>query len=75
MDASILQAVVDIVGNMPEGPYITFESPFPAMEQITNGGDTNFGSTFGDLNVGSTDILDIDASTHNETNISGADVG
>ena len=71
---TIFQGIVDIINALPAGPYFVFETPFPNMEQITNGGDTNFGSTFGDLNLGSTDILDVDASTDESIHISGADL-
>ncbi len=70
---TIIQGIVDIIGALPDGPYFVFETPFPAFEQISEG-NTNFGSTFGDLNLGSTDILDVDASTDESIHISGADL-
>lgn len=70
---TIFQGIVDIINALPAGPYFVFETPFPAFEQISEG-NTNFGSTFGDLNLGSTDILDVDASTDESIHISGADL-
>lgn len=70
---TIFQGIVDIINALPAGPYFVFETPFPALEQISEG-NTNFGSTFGDLNLGSTDILDVDASTDESIHISGADL-
>lgn len=72
---TIFQGIVDIIGALPDGPYFVFESPFPAMEQISNGGDTNFGSTFGDLNVGSTDILDITDDNSTNIEVGNAEIG
>lgn len=70
---TIFQGIVDIINALPAGPYFVFETPFPAFEQISEG-NTNFGSTFGDLNLGSTGILDVDASTDESIHISGADL-
>ena len=83
---TIIQGIVDIMGALPDGPYFVFETPFPSMEQISNGGDTNFGSTFGDANFGSSfgdvnlpfgeDAIDVhtEESTDNSTDNSGYNI-
>ena len=50
MDANTISAIAEVVEALPAGPYITFETPFPALEQIA-GRDINLGSTFGDTNL------------------------
>lgn len=63
---TIFQGIVDIINALPAGPYFVFETPFPALEQISEG-NTNFGSTFdvgstfGDLNIGNTDVSGVSA--------------
>ena len=68
---TIFQGIVDIINALPAGPYFVFETPFPAFEQIS-GGNTNFGSsdfgstfnvgsTFGDLNIGNTEVAGVSA--------------
>ena len=50
MDANTISAIAEVIEALPEGPYFTFETPFPALEQIA-GRDINLGSTFGDTNL------------------------
>ncbi|MFD5868277.1 hypothetical protein ACFWGD_06650 [Corynebacterium sp. NPDC060344] len=50
MDANTISAIAEVVEAFPGGPYVTFETPFPALEQIA-GRDINLGSTFGDINL------------------------
>ena len=68
MDANTISATAELIEALPNGPYITVETPFPALEQIA-GRDINLGSTFGDINLPfGEDFLDIkvedDTSTH-----------
>lgn len=72
MDANTISAIAEVVAAVPDGPYITFETPFPALEQIA-GRDINLGSTFGDVNMPfGEDFLDIhtEKTDDNSTNIS-----
>ena len=50
MDANTISAIAEVIEALPEGPYFTFETPVPALEQIA-GRDINLGSTFGDTNL------------------------
>ena len=50
MAANTISAIAEVIEALPEGPYFTFETPFPALEQIA-GRDINLGSTFGDTNL------------------------
>lgn len=77
MDAATISAIAEVIDAIPDGPYIVVESPFPALEQI-GGGDTNLGSTFGDVNFPfGEDFLDVhdETTTDESTNISVLDVG
>ena len=74
MDANTISAIAEVVEALPAGPYITFETPFPALEQIA-GRDINLGSTFGDTNLPfGEDAIDVhteitdDNSTHVSVN-------
>lgn len=72
MDANTISAAAELIEALPAGPYITFETPFPALEQIA-GRDINLGSTFGDINMPfGEDFLDvhIQKTDDNSTNIS-----
>lgn len=71
MDANTISAIAEVIAAVPDGPYIAFETPFPALEQIA-GRDINLGSTFGDINMPfGEDFLDIHYEKHedNSTNI------
>ena len=77
MDANTISAIAEVIEALPEGPYFTFETPFPALEQIA-GRDINLGSTFGDINMPfGEDFLDIHYEKHedNSTKITFSDVG
>ena len=70
MDANTISAIAEVVEALPAGPYITFETPFPALEQIT-GRDINLGSTFGDVNMPfGEDFLDVSVTDDNSTHVS-----
>ena len=72
MDAATISAIAEVVEALPAGPYITFETPFPALEQIA-GRDINLGSTFGDVNMPfGEDFLDVHTETtdDNSTHVS-----
>ena len=69
MDAATISAIAEVVGAIPDGPYIVIESPFPALEQI-GGGNINLGSTFGDVNLPfGEDFLDVAVEDDNSTHI------
>lgn len=70
MDANTISAIAEVVEVLPAGPYITFETPFPALEQIA-GRDINLGSTFGDVNMPfGEDFLDVSVTDDNSTHVS-----
>ena len=70
MDANTISAAAEVIGSLPDGPYITIGSPFPALEQIA-GRDINLGSTFGDVNLPfGEDFLDIEIKDDNSTHVS-----
>ncbi|MCG7439164.1 hypothetical protein [Corynebacterium freneyi] len=70
MDANTICSAACIVEALPDGPYITIGSPFPALEQIA-GRDINLGSTFGDINLPfGEDFLDIEIKDDNSTHVS-----
>ena len=70
MDANTISAIAEVVAAVPGGPYITFETPFPALEQIA-GRDINLGSTFGDVNMPfGEDFLDVSVTDDNSTHVS-----
>ena len=70
MDANTISAAAELVEALPNGPYITVETPFPALEQIA-GRDINLGSTFGDVNLPfGEDFLDIEIKDDNSTHVS-----
>ncbi|UBI02540.1 hypothetical protein [Corynebacterium freneyi] len=69
MDANTISAAAELVEALPNGPYITVGSPFPALEQIA-GRDINLGSTFGDINLPfGEDFLDIEIKDDNSTHV------
>ena len=70
MDANTISATAELIEALPNGPYITVETPFPALEQIA-GRDINLGSTFGDINLPfGEDFLDIKVEDDNSTTVS-----
>ena len=70
MDANTISATAELIEALPNGPYITVETPFPALEQIA-GRDINLGSTFGDINLPfGEDFLDISITDDNSTHVS-----
>lgn len=70
MDANTISAVAEVIEALPAGPYITFETPFPALEQIA-GRDINLGVAFGDINMPfGEDFLDISVENDNSTHVS-----
>ena len=72
MDATTISAIAEVIEALPEGPYFTFETPFPALEQIA-GRDINLGSTFGDTNLPfGEDAIDVHTETtdDNSTHVS-----
>ena len=70
MDANTISAIAEVVEALPAGPYISFETPFPALEQIA-GRDINLGSTFGDVNMPfGEDFLDVETHDDNSTHVS-----
>ncbi len=70
MDANTISAIAEVIEALPEGPYFTFETPFPALEQIA-GRDINLGSTFGDVNMPfGEDFLDVSVTDDNSTHVS-----
>lgn len=76
MDANTISAIAEVVEALPAGPYITFETPFPALEQIA-GRDINLGSTFGDVNMPfGEDFLDIhtEETTDESINVTVGDI-
>lgn len=77
MDANTISAIAEVIEALPEGPYFTFETPFPALEQIA-GRDINLGSTFGDTNLPfGEDFLDVhtEETTDESINFTFGDVG
>ena len=77
MDANTISAIAEVIEALPEGPYFTFETPFPALEQIA-GRDINLGSTFGDVNMPfGEDFLDVhtEETTDESNNVTFGDVG
>lgn len=76
MDANTISAIAEVIEALPEGPYFTFETPFPALEQIA-GRDINLGSTFGDTNLPfGEDFLDVhtEETTDESINVTVGDV-
>ena len=76
MDATTISAIAEVIEALPEGPYFTFETPFPALEQIA-GRDINLGSTFGDVNMPfGEDFLDVhtEETTDESINVTVGDV-
>ncbi|NMF08980.1 hypothetical protein [Corynebacterium xerosis] len=76
MDATTISAIAEVVEALPAGPYIAFETPFPALEQIA-GRDVNLGSTFGDVNMPfGEDFLDVhtEETTDESINVTVGDV-
>ena len=77
MDANTSSAIAEVIEALPEGPYFTFETPFPALEQIA-GRDINLGSTFGNVNMPfGEDFLDVhtEETTDESINVTFGDVG
>ncbi len=69
MDANTISATAELIEALPNGPYITVGTPFPALEQIA-GRDINLGSTFGDINLPfGEDFLDISIEDDNSTTV------
>ena len=72
MDDNTISAIAEVIEALPEGPYFTFETPFPALEQIA-GRDLNLGSTCGDTNLPfGEDAIDVHTETtdDNSTHVS-----
>ncbi|WP_295624710.1 hypothetical protein [uncultured Corynebacterium sp.] len=74
MDAATISAIAEVIGALPDGPYINVESPLPALETIA-GRDINLGSTFGDINLPfGEDAIDVHTETTDDNSTTIGDI-